>query len=611
MSIETFNPADVYTKLPESTIRILILEPGAPGDELRGRFKLQEFPKAIKPTTLEYEALSYTWGKHEFPQNIMCLNSQIPITQNLFDALCRLRLPNVERNLWIDALCINQRDDSEKSSQILLMRFIYMNARQVIIWLGQADEFSETAFGFIQKAARCARAEASNLMDLTSESYDDSKNIQRGFPSRNGPEGDGLEPLCAFLANPWFTRVWIVQEVVTAGSAVMRSGDLMLPYSDFCAAVVFFLRKGYLFSHGGQDVGQGLIITTHLSRIYWGAPEPKANDLLLLLRLTQTFLATDPRDKVFAVLGLASNVRNLRANCSVSLKKLYVDTAWHLLKEGDQKGSGQFNFFADIDHDSAPVAGDFPSWVPRWNIPRLCASDIHAPSFNINFTGYLAPTRHKDNENIIQVHGCVASEIETDMDIGTINFSWERMWELLRSIRNLALDLKTQYPTGEDWHKVFAQVLTPGSRYFWRAEKKSFGTLDYRFLFTRAFVLTIESLADRGEDFQSLQDEWWDEVQQMAQLVQGYSYDEAFPQDIERSVTGRRLFRTEKGLIGLGPRTLRPGDLVCIFFGSAVAYVLRPVGEHFLFLGECYVHGIMNGEALEEVPKRTRTFSII
>lgn len=173
------------------------------------------------------------------------------------------------------------------------------------------------------------------------------------------------------------------------------------------------------------------------------------------------------------------------------------------------------------------------------------------------------------------------------------------------------MDLKTQYPTGEDWHEVFAKVLTAASSYFTDAEKNRFGALDYQFLFTRVFVLIFESLVDRGEDFQSLQDEWWDEVQEMERLTRSYSFNKAFPNEILRSVRGRRLFRTEQGLIGLGPRTLRPGDSVCIFFGSAVPYVLRPVGDHFLFLGECCVHGIMNGEALEEGLKRARVFPII
>lgn len=262
------------------------------------------------------------------------------------------------------------------------MRFIYTNAHQVIIWLGHTDEFSESAFRFILKAARCARAEASNLRDLASEMYDDSKNVQRGFPSRVEPGGDGLEPLCAFLANPWFTRVWIVQEVVNAGSAVMMSGDLMLPYSDLCAAVAFFTKKGYWLFHGDRDLSPNLFITTLMSRLYTGVPEPKVADLLLLLRMTGSFLATDPRDKVFAVLGLASNVQNFPVSYSVSLRKVYVDTAWHLLKEGDQRGLGQFGFLANIDHDSAPVVGDFPSWVPAMEHPSTLSKRYQGTVFH-------------------------------------------------------------------------------------------------------------------------------------------------------------------------------------------------------------------------------------
>jgi hypothetical protein len=124
------------------------------------------------------------------------------------------------------------------------MRSIYTNTEQVIIWLGLGDELTLRAWGFIQCAARCGRAESQNPSDLKSEPYDDFKNVERGFPARENSDADGLEPLYAFFSLPWFTRVWIVQEVVATRSAVVMLGELQLPYSDFCAAIIFFQSKG-------------------------------------------------------------------------------------------------------------------------------------------------------------------------------------------------------------------------------------------------------------------------------------------------------------------------------------------------------------------------------
>ena len=72
-----------------------------------------------------------------------------------------------------------------------------------------------------------------------------------------------------------------------------------------------------------------------------------------------------------------------------------------------------------------------------------------------------------------------------------------------------------------------------------------------------------------------------------------------FERRMRSSVTGRRLITTKRGYLGLVNDGTRPGDQVCIFLGCRMPVMLRPMGEHFLFLGECYIHGLMFGEAME------------
>jgi len=128
-------------------------------------------------------------------------------------------------------------------------RYLYsMNAQEVIIWLGLPDNTTADAFKLIRYAAHCAHAEASDHNDLVDEVYNEAKNIERGFPARDRGEGDGLWPLRLLLSEPWFSRVWIIQEIVTARSAVMISGALRLSFSEFCAAITFFQKKGYSLS---------------------------------------------------------------------------------------------------------------------------------------------------------------------------------------------------------------------------------------------------------------------------------------------------------------------------------------------------------------------------
>ena len=95
----------------------------------------------------KYAALSYTWGKPEFNRSIIVNSCQLNITENLYAVLQTLNLGNY--SIWIDAICINQKDDLEKNTQIPLMTTIYAKASTAVIWIGQESEDSKLALQFI------------------------------------------------------------------------------------------------------------------------------------------------------------------------------------------------------------------------------------------------------------------------------------------------------------------------------------------------------------------------------------------------------------------------------------------------------------------------------
>ncbi|OCK94179.1 uncharacterized protein K441DRAFT_483367, partial [Cenococcum geophilum 1.58] len=90
-----------------------------------------------------YEALSYTWGNPEEPLSILVNKREVPVTRNLHVALKHLRGETSDVVLWVDALCINQTDDVEKSEHINLMTEIYAHAKSTRVWLGPADDTSD------------------------------------------------------------------------------------------------------------------------------------------------------------------------------------------------------------------------------------------------------------------------------------------------------------------------------------------------------------------------------------------------------------------------------------------------------------------------------------
>ncbi|CAJ2502673.1 Uu.00g100670.m01.CDS01 [Anthostomella pinea] len=134
-----------YPPLPgKGYIRTLTLHPGQFDDEL----VISLADMAFSDSHHDYEALSYVWGSEGTPEPVGVGTSDGPVllaTQNLAVALRHLRHAERPRFLWIDALCINQKNDEEKGPQVAMMGDIYRRAARVIAWLGPAKDDSDHA----------------------------------------------------------------------------------------------------------------------------------------------------------------------------------------------------------------------------------------------------------------------------------------------------------------------------------------------------------------------------------------------------------------------------------------------------------------------------------
>ena len=135
---------DLYSSKPLNSpamqIRLLHLAPARLGKSITGNLlKVSINPGEYFDHVIHlYEALSYTWGAASEGRSIVLNGScTLPITDNLFRALRRLRWPLKWRLLWVDAICINEEDVRERSAQIAIMREIYQRAKAVIVWLGE------------------------------------------------------------------------------------------------------------------------------------------------------------------------------------------------------------------------------------------------------------------------------------------------------------------------------------------------------------------------------------------------------------------------------------------------------------------------------------------
>src|SRR5277367_382118 len=120
-----------YENLPANSIRLLTLSPGKNDDAIQCGLLIHDMINATA-----YEALSYVWGNVADTQSITCNQKSLHITTNLASGLRCLRHEFLARILWIDQICINQKNTTERSQQVNIMGYIYRQAQLVVMWLG-------------------------------------------------------------------------------------------------------------------------------------------------------------------------------------------------------------------------------------------------------------------------------------------------------------------------------------------------------------------------------------------------------------------------------------------------------------------------------------------
>jgi hypothetical protein len=188
--------------LPQDHFRLLYLEPGDKDSEIHCRLAVFELQSA--PT---YEALSYTWGEAVLSRKIICNGSSLQVTSNLHDALQYLRQIDGERIVWIDAVCINQTNDQERTAQVKIMKNIYSNSDHVVIWLGKDTADDKMAFAILEQYRKLF-AEHGQHLDIGPM---ENVAYKLALPAEDSKDWTALMKL---FQKPWFQRIWVIQETV-------------------------------------------------------------------------------------------------------------------------------------------------------------------------------------------------------------------------------------------------------------------------------------------------------------------------------------------------------------------------------------------------------------
>jgi hypothetical protein len=397
-----------HKPLKQDEIRLLVLEPGNADDQIRCRLK-----HASLASNPKFEALSYVWGDQNVTAEVEFSQERFTVTANLYKALKHLRYAKSERVIWADAICIDQKSPRERSEQALLISRIYSQAKYVLIWLGEEDTWiSEPAFHALKSLnSFFERRIAGYSGDLTTYS--------RGLGLRKGGRLQRTQTLSRrefaaiedldwisirkLLLAPWFYHLWTLQEAVKAKNAVVMCGNQTIPF-DILAKVTLEVRlHGYIPGMSLQAVSS--LSSTATLRAAAGAP------LLDLVRFTSSRLCMDARDRIFALLGLATDVSAedrdfVYPNYSLSVEEVYQRFArWCILEKRD------LDILSCAQNYEAPSNLALPSWVPDWSRHSHSHDIWKFQKFRASGSSLPCVSVSSDNKNLT-IKGLVVDKIQ-------------------------------------------------------------------------------------------------------------------------------------------------------------------------------------------------------
>ncbi|KAF5685103.1 Het6 heterokaryon incompatibility [Fusarium denticulatum] len=624
-------------RLGQDSIRIFTLDPGKQSDELRGT--IQTYPIHAAP---KYEALSYVWGPPKRTKSIQCNGQEFGITDGLETALRRLRLPGKPRHIWIDQICINQESIAERSEQVSIMRHIYSNAEIVNTWLGPADpEVAASAAGIIKALANSKpRLYEKDLFP------EDQELLDLSLPTRDSPAWDALNKM---LSVPYFSRVWIIQEVAVASDLALLWGEITISKHEFKKFRLAALY--YKLSDVDVEKGSPGVLWNPVALLYMGHYKVGDDSLLHLVSSTSSTNATDARDKIFALIGLAGDRSyGMAPDYSRSEAEVFSEFARLVIV-----AENNLNILDQSYVEDPEGLERRPLWAPRWHSD----DDSHKHYLiNYHFTAsrdipmVLVPSR---NEKVLSLRGIQVDSIRAMCDRGTdIHQDITAVVDMITRnkevfnkrygsdiIRTILLTMMaghessgpmfnqvTTRPTDDGYINNFISfalqfmVHSHISQDGREPEQRRY--LELVRLAAKGISLPAEPCWTSPEDFEFSERMLktlypHDPSAVVADLDMLSRIDCDFvmgPQRFEeliRTSHDSKMFITETGYVGFGPRCLKHGDVVCVLFGGGTPYVLRPTAapDEYLFLGPAYVHGLMDGETIDAwQSKRTENHEI-
>jgi hypothetical protein len=631
-------------------IRLLHVKPGAFDDPISAYFSIASLKEA-EVREVDFRALSYCWGDPAEREDISLSPNQneieygtpFSIGKSAAQAIRRLRLEKETLVIWIDAVCINQDDLEERAHQVTLMTQIYSLASTVHIWLGEDNHGIEACLKLIRDICNynselCQGGEACSC-DGTKHST--PLGDIKAFGEEKKKEGHKISfkgmfevfelhlktwsreiidmagwygntqlsfLMSTLYENPWFSRVWVIQEALSARVPLVHCSAEQVPWEEVVQVSNWLEHPGYAAQsphNASQQISMAAI---------WKTLKPKgrtrevpttpieAQNTDELSSILEVFLsgldlkATDPRDKLFALLTFADETHDasqlddlILPNYDKSKEHVFADfTRWWIREHNSLEILSSVHcqpartWVKTLGPSTEDLATDRPTWsVDHKGSSRWTQANLNA-RFTFNAAGDTKPDLEllqTEDPLVLRLSGLRVTEIKK---ISCIPI--EYMYPYQGSFENQ-----------QEICKVFHQILDPcGLTPFW-TQRNSPGDI------------LQKSIQECSQKYMDHMNSHWAYANRPALKVlkpnakaePEYYSTKKLPTCIEPC-----FFVTTPGLFGLCPWRSKEGDVIVLLDGGNVPYLLRPVekeGEELRYelVGECFVQGIMHGEILD------------
>jgi hypothetical protein len=599
----------------DAEIRLLTLQEDPNGSPIR--CKLEQVSLFDSPS---YHALSYTWGDPGKTSPIIVNGHRFEATVNLKAALQILRAKG-HKKLWIDAICINQTDREEQSQQVLRMRSVYARAARVVVWLGPESSNSNLAFELLEilsKPTDHGMAPTNNYKVAIKE---------RSIHAPPGMFAEAWKAFDDFFKREYWKRVWIIQELAVNKDIHLYCGNRSLTWTDLESA---FWHDNSVLRMGNQQIFEEFPRNTgELFDFFSWRKAMNSGDARPLLKAivdSRRSKATNPRDHIYSLLGLASDGQMLVPipNYKLPVSRVFTEVTTAMINATEN---------LDIICLQGPKESNLenkPSWVPDfsqftsiarpWQFKTVLETEGRFEDpLAINFHPFGNTYRWSIEENILTVSGRVWGIIDA---LSTSSDGKSPQGDIEQS----HVECRPAYPTNEDTAQALGQLLTmpsdfPISKPTQHLFPQLMGPLGENIMkesypFLHRWLSTNGSFRIFGDDLKEWTTCEFEEGfrEKLSRLTIGSKRRAAqeekllteqmheYMREVELVLkSGMRIATTHRGHVGLVHPLAKKGDRICLLENMKTMVVLRPCTDDDFSPDE-----IAKRKAMEEEKKQER-----